>query len=121
MSRAFVDALVENWEPLEGRFGLPDPDDEHVVAAALIGGAGVIVTEYVKDFPPQCIPEPIKIASAAEFTADTVAVSPDVALRAVQTMTDRFSAPQLTIDEILDRLGERYDMAEAANLIRAAN
>ena len=65
MSSAFDDALVENWEPLEGAFGLPDPDDEHVVAAAMVGGAEVIVTSNLKGFP-----------------ADTVSVSPDVARRA---------------------------------------
>lgn len=121
MSTAFDDALVENWEPLEGSFGLPDPDDEHVVAAALVGGAGVIVTANLKDFPPQRIPEPVKVISAAEFAADTVAVSPDVSRRAVQSMAARFSAPPLTMDEILDRLVDRYNMVEAVDLIRVAN
>ena len=82
MLSAFDDALVENWEPLEGTFGLPDPDDEHVVAAAMVGGAEVIVTSNLKDFPPQRIPEPFKVVSPAQFAADTVSVSPDVARRA---------------------------------------
>ena len=56
MSTAFDDSSVENWEPLNGTFGLPDPDDEHVVAAALVGRAQVIVTSNLKDFPPQRIP-----------------------------------------------------------------
>lgn len=121
MHGAFDDALVENWEPLEGSFGLPDPDDEHVVAAALVGGAEVIVTANFKDFPPQRIPEPIKIVSAAEFAADTVAVSPDLALHTVQTMADRFSTPPQTVEQILDHLVEHYGMAEAVNLIRSTS
>lgn len=50
MAAAFDDALVVNWEPLDGTFDLPDPDGEHVVAAALVGGAGVIVNQQSRRF-----------------------------------------------------------------------
>ena len=53
MSSAFNDAVVANWESMKGTFGLSDVDDEHVVAAALVGGADVIATSNVKDFPPE--------------------------------------------------------------------
>ncbi|MBS1906179.1 MAG: PIN domain-containing protein [Actinobacteria bacterium] len=51
MNEAFDDALVEGWEPLAKGIELPDPNDAHVVAAALLGRADLIVTENVKDFP----------------------------------------------------------------------
>ena len=119
MTTAFDDALVESWEPHEGTFNLPDPNDEHVVAAALVGGAGAIVTVNLRDFPIAKIPAHIKVLSPADFAADTVSVSPDVALRAVQTMASRYSAPPLTSEEILSRLVQRYQMTEAVELIRA--
>ena len=121
MTSAFDDALVENWEPHEGAFGLPDPDDEHVVAAAVVGGAGAIVTDNLRDFPTAKIPPHIKVLSPAKFAADTVSVSPDLARRALQAMASRFSTPALTTDEILARLVERYRMGEAVELIRATS
>ena len=44
MRAAFADSEVAGWQALEGTFGLPDVDDEHVIAAAVLGGAGVLVT-----------------------------------------------------------------------------
>lgn len=44
MRIVFDDAEARGWEGLEGTYGLPDPDDEHVVAAAVVAGAGAIVT-----------------------------------------------------------------------------
>jgi predicted nucleic acid-binding protein len=98
MTTAFDDALVENWEPHDGTFNLPDPNDEHVVAAALVGGAGAIVTNNLKDFPIAKVHAHIKVLSPSEFAADTVSASPDVALRAVETMASRYSAPPLTTE-----------------------
>jgi hypothetical protein len=103
---------------LDGTFGLPDVDDEHVVAAALVGGADVIVTSNLKDFPPQHIPQPLTVISPMQFAADTVAVSPDIAYRAVIAMASRFVRPSSSVDEILDHLAARYAMIEAVDLIR---
>lgn len=58
LSNAFDDASVSRWEPLEGTFGLPDPDDEHVLAAAVMCSAEVIVTENLRDSPEVLLPAP---------------------------------------------------------------
>ena len=118
MRTAFDDAIVVSWESLQGTFGLPDIDDEHVVAAALVGGAEVLVTSNLKDFPPQQIPKPLTVISPAQLAA-TVAVSPDIAYRAVIGLASRFVRPSSTVDEILDHLVARYTMIEAVELIRS--
>src|SRR4029079_3791478 len=51
ITTAFDDARVENWEPHDGIFNPPDPDVERVVPTALVGGAGAIVADNLKDFP----------------------------------------------------------------------
>lgn len=120
MSREFDDAAVGGWEPLEGTFGLPDVDDEHVVAAAVVGGAGVIVTENRRDFPADRVPAHIQVVSAAEFAANTAAAAPDRAMAAVEEMSVRHNSPPRTADELLDELISRYGMDEAVEIIRTA-
>jgi predicted nucleic acid-binding protein len=113
----FDDAEVQNWQPYEGTFGLPDLDDEHVLAAAAAGHAGAIVTDNLKHFPEDKIPPGIQIVSPSEFAANTVAVSPARALRAVTAITARFDKPPMSVDEFLSILRERYGMDEAVDLI----
>lgn len=117
MTDAFDDAAIENWEPHEGTFDLPDPDDEHVVAAAVVSGAGAIVTANLRDFPAARIPPNIKVLAPATFAADTVAVAPALARRALREMSSRFGDPPRTVDEIIALLVNRYGMTEAAELI----
>lgn len=55
MDAAIPDALVTGYETLVPSLELPDPDDRHVLAAAITGRADVIVTFNVGDFPAQAI------------------------------------------------------------------
>jgi hypothetical protein len=48
---AVPDCLVRGWEPMIEGLTLPDPDDRHVLAAAIRAGAQVIVTSNLRDFP----------------------------------------------------------------------
>ncbi|MDT0180813.1 PIN domain-containing protein [Microbacterium sp. ARD31] len=122
MRREFADAEVEGWEPLEGTFGLPDPNDEHVVATAVIAGAGAIVTENLKDFPAAKIPPGIQVLSAREFAKNTVALNPRHALAAVREIASRSGryGAALTVEEILDTLRDRYGMIEAVEMMVVA-
>lgn len=51
MNRAVRDCLVSGYEPLIEGLKLPDPDDRHVLAAAIKAGAQVIVIRNLRDFP----------------------------------------------------------------------
>src|SRR3954451_7426417 len=49
------DCLVIGYESLIASLALPDPDDRHVLAAAIVAEADVIVTHNLKDFPPESL------------------------------------------------------------------
>ena len=53
MNEAVRDCLVSGYEVLIDSLSLPDPDDRHVLAAAIRAGAQVIVTYNLKDFPAE--------------------------------------------------------------------
>ena len=55
MDEALPQALVTGYEGLIPNITLPDPDDRHVLAAAITGRADVIVTYNLKDFPEEAL------------------------------------------------------------------
>jgi hypothetical protein len=121
MRTAFGDAAVTGWEPLEGSYGLPDPDDEHVVAAAQLAGAGVIVTANLKDFPSKLLPDGIEAIPVTEFVRDAVSLSPTRSLAAVTEIAGRSgqSGPKVTELHVVEVLETRYGMTEAMAMVRA--
>lgn len=51
MNEAVRDCLVTGYDHLIDSLELPDPNDRHVLAAAIQAGASIIVTSNLKDFP----------------------------------------------------------------------
>lgn len=113
----FDDALVSGWEALDGTFGLPDVDDEHVVAAAVVGGAGVIVTDNLKHFPRTKIPSDIQVLRGRTFAADTADVDPERAARAICQLSSRRTLTHETPHDLVRLMVQRYDMQDVADIV----
>ncbi len=117
MRTAFGDALVTGWEPLDGTFELPDPNDEHVVAAAVVGGAGAIVTDNTKHFPTALIPAHIHVLSGREFAENTADVDPERAARALLEISARRVMTPQTPRELVELLVNRYGMKAVTDIV----
>jgi predicted nucleic acid-binding protein len=113
----FDDAMITGWEPLEGTFGLSDPDDEHVLAAAIVADAGVIVTDNLKHFPAPLIPSDIQVLTGREFAANTADVDAERAARALHAMSSRHTKTKHTPRELVELLVERYGMHDVADIV----
>lgn len=53
VDKTVPDCLVKGYKPLIKGLDLPDPKDNHVLAAAIKAGAQVIVTMNLKNFPDE--------------------------------------------------------------------
>ena len=72
------DCLVTGYEDLIPALKLLDPDDRHVLAAAIRAGAGVIVTANLADFPPATLAQyGIEARHPDEFVMDLLDLDAD--------------------------------------------
>ena len=105
MSMAIRDWKVTGYEPLIDSLKLPDPDDRHVLAAAIRAGAQVIVTANLRDFPPADVrPWDIEVQSPDEFVRDQISLNRAAVYAAVQQIADSWRNPPGSFDDVLDRL-----------------
>ena len=118
MARTFEEGLVEGWEPLVGGLKLPDPDDRHVVAAAIRAGAEHIVTENMRDFPSAMLgPLGLEAVRADDFLAATFELYPAEATKALRTMRRAYRNPAMdALDFVLDL--QRSGLPKLASLAR---
>ncbi|GAB3818245.1 PIN domain-containing protein [Micromonospora zhanjiangensis] len=115
MRHHFDDAEVTGWEGLDGTYGLPDPHDEHLVAAAVVASAGAVVTHNVRDLPAGKMPTGIQVLTPREFAVNTVSLDPVRARSVVRGIAARSGrmGPVRTEEEILEILSSRYGMTSA--------
>lgn len=119
MTAAFEEATVADFESfLPTCAALPDPDDAHVLAAALKTEAAIIVTENLKHFPGTVLaPLNIDVRSADIFIADTIALDPGRAVAAIRQMRQRLKKPAKTAELLLIDM-EANGLTETVDVLR---
>ena len=105
MCDAVPGCLTTGYRSLIEGLELPDPEDRHVLAAAIRAGAQVIVTENVADFPAQVLGEYDMEAQTPDiFVLHLIDLSPTTVARAVEEQSAALTAPSLSTSDVLDRL-----------------
>jgi hypothetical protein len=112
MNKAVPDCLVEGYQSLIAGLTLPDPNDRHVLAAAILAGAGVIVTFNLKDFPSAALEVyGIEAQHPDEFVTHLLDLDPAAVCAAARNQRLSLKNPPKTIAEHLDTI-ERQQLPE---------
>lgn len=120
MNAAVLDCLVSGFESLEaGLTSLPDPDDRHVLAAAVHCGAQEIVTFNLRDFPDAVLrPYGVRAIHPDEFTEHLLDLNAETVCQAVRRIRRRLSNPPISVSRLLENY-ERHGLAVSASILRA--
>ena len=120
MNSSLRDCLVRNYETLIPVIeGLPDPDDRHVVAAAIKAHAQLIVTFNLKDFPAAALERwDIEAKHPDAFVLDQIDLDPATVYAAIQQISDATKNPHRTVDDILNHLSNTHGLLESAAALR---
>lgn len=96
------DAMVTGYEPIIDTLELPDPDDRHVLAAAIRCGADAIITFNAKDFPAAVLaPLDIEIIHPDDFIYYQLDMAPSVCCMAFRAQRAALKNPPLDVDAFL--------------------
>ena len=126
METAFDEAMVVGFDSLINSLTLPDPDDRHVLAAAIVGRADAIVTANLKDFPEAATsPFNIEAIHPDDFIVNAINLDPARALTAFRRHREALSTTSPTPVEYLERfercgLGSRLIHSQKATAAASA-
>lgn len=123
--QAAMRSAVLDWEvpeeaicALEPGLQLPDPDDRHVLAAAIAGHADCIVTDNLKDFPIEIVElYGIEIVDPDRFIINQLDLDEYIALAALKAMRKRWRKPEASAEDFATAF-ERFDMPLTAQRLR---
>jgi predicted nucleic acid-binding protein len=105
MQRAFRNAEVTGYHHYIAQIQLPDPDDRHVVAAAIQAEAGVIVTTNLQDFPGEALAaHAIRALGPDGFLSGLARQFPRSMLAAVRAQATALQRPPMTFAGLVDAL-----------------
>lgn len=102
MNRNVVDALVEGYESIIETLSLPDPNDRHVLAAAIHAEAKSIVTFNLSDFPTSILARwGIEAMHPDKFVSRLLEAEFASVCNAVRLQRKNLRRPPVTAEELL--------------------
>ena len=111
--------LVIGYERFIEDLVLPDPDDRHVLAAALQARADVLVTQNLKDFPGDILkPLGVEALSADSFIRLLLADDLELVCKAVRDQRLNLKKPPQTVETLLTTF-ETLGLKETADALWA--
>lgn len=122
MRAAAFDWEIEEvaWQPIAPSLALPDPDDTHVLAAAIAGHADCIITTNLRDFPTEITaPLGVEVLHPDPFIEAQWDLNPIAALTAFKRMRARWQKPEASALEFAEAF-ERGGLPMAATRLREA-
>jgi len=118
MNEHALDCLVTGYERLESSISLPDPDDRHVVAAAIVGRAEVIVTFNLKDFPSSTLSDfNIEAQHPDDFINNLIDLSSEKVCEAAKICRARRQNPSISLDDYIACFA-RQRLPQTASFLR---
>lgn len=102
MELAVPDCLVTGYEDLVPAIKCPDPNDRHVIAAAIRGGCSAIITTNLRDFPLDELKKyDLEAQHPDEFLFHQAGLNQAAVLSAARNCRLRLQNPKLTAEEYL--------------------
>lgn len=105
MDAAVPDCLITGYERLVPTLELPDPGDRHVLAAAIVGRADLIVTANLSDFPATTLEQyGMEAQHPDDFFICQFELSPPRVCEQIKKQRENLRKPPRSLDEFLDSL-----------------
>lgn len=99
------DCVVTGFEHLIPMIDAPDPDDRHVIAAAIHSSADLVVTFNLKDFPSSTLARyNLEAKHPDDFIMDLADLYPAIVCGAAAAHRRSLKHPPKTVEEYLDNL-----------------
>lgn len=118
MNAVLPEANVVNYHPMIADLALPDPDDRHVLAAAIAGKASIIVTWNPKDFPRQALrTHGVTSRSPDDFLADIHTAFPDAVMSSVSCSRHNLRKTKPPVEAFVEAL-RQSGLPKFADILR---
>lgn len=105
MNESFPGAMVSDFADIESGLELPDPDDRHVLAAALRAQTDAIVTANLRDFPASTMGRfDVEVITPDDFLLNQLDMRSPVVIDALTAQAAATRNPARSLDDVLTAL-----------------